>query len=46
MLALSENFITADDDLETTLAYSDERKLVRKAKELFAQQRPDRRGST
>ncbi|ANN14213.1 NUDIX hydrolase [Amycolatopsis orientalis] len=33
-------------DLETTLAYSDERKLVRKAKELFAQQRPDRRGST
>ncbi|MEV6906340.1 NUDIX hydrolase [Amycolatopsis sp. NPDC051071] len=33
-------------DLETTLAYSDERKLVRKAKELFAQQRPHRRGST
>ncbi|KZB84905.1 NUDIX hydrolase [Amycolatopsis regifaucium] len=33
-------------ELETKLAYSDERKLVRKAKELFAQQRTDRRGST
>ncbi|MEV7552612.1 NUDIX hydrolase [Amycolatopsis sp. NPDC089917] len=32
-------------DLETTLAYSDERKLVRKAKELFAQQQHTAEGA-